>query len=244
MDFPKPIPPNADADPMPEVSRVSEVSKPVLTNEGATATYLAFDTETTGFPIYRHPDTGESIGADHPLQPRLASIAFITCNQHGREMSRLMFYVKPDGWSMPQGEGSAGEVNGLTDEFLQENGVDVIVPLALWTSFIRAGLTPAAHNSQFDCKIMRGELRRADMDDLFEETKHICTKRALKPYKDQGLKGGGNANLGVACEFFGFPLADAHEAMADAVGVQKLLEVLVRDGNLPDPQVNRSKNRA
>ena len=89
---------------------------------------------------------------------------------------------------------------------------------------------------------MRGELRRAGRDDLFEQTANICTMKALQPYAAEGLCiMRGFVKLQEAAEFFGFEL-DNHEVMSDTVAVQKLLEILIRDNRLPDPGVLRAKN--
>lgn len=203
-------------------------------------TYVVFDTETTGLFLFRDKETGDPVPADDPRQPRLASAAFIVCDDQGIEISRAKHYVKPDGWTMPQGEGSAGSVNGLTDEFLEQNGVPVAEVLDMWEGFINDGLIAVAHNSQFDSKMMRAELRRAGRPDLFEETKQTCTMRSCKAYKDQGLalKRGQFVKLEVACEFFDIPLINAHDAMADAQACWRLMCRLIADGNLIEPKVH------
>lgn len=213
----------------------------------AKPTYVVFDTENNGLFEYKDPVTKVSIPADAPGQPRLASICAIIADQHGNEISRSIRYIKPEGWSMrdlehktKEGKQTASEVNGLTDEFLSENGVPVRQVLDEWHGYIDQGLVVAAYNAQHDNKQMRAELRRAGMDDRFEETKNTCLMRSLKPYKEQGLKvaGWGMVKLSVACEFFGIPLIDAHDAEADTVAALGVLKVLIRDGNLLEPKVH------
>lgn len=215
--------------------------------------YVVFDTETTGIFIFRDKETGEPVPADDPRQPRMASAAFILCDETGAEIGREKRYVKPDGWTMEEydlralsdGKKPASEVNGLTDDFLQENGVPVAEVLDLWESFINAGLIAVAHNAQFDAKMMRAELRRAGRSDLFEETRQTCTMRSCKPYKDAGMpiKSGKYVSLQDACAFFRIELTNAHDAMADAEACRQLLVCLLRDGNLIEPQVHRAKGR-
>ena len=217
----------------------------ILTTEmPENAKYVVFDTETTGIFNFRLED-GSPAPADGPGQPRLASAAFIITDEFGIEISREKHFVKPDGWSMPQGlldngKPSAGMVNGLTDEFLAENGVAVTTVLDLWESYVAAGLMPAAFNAQFDSKMMRAELRRAGRDDLFEQTRQTCVMRALKAYKDQGLvlKNGQFVKLSAACEFFGIALENAHDAMSDTEAARAILEILIRDGNVIEPKVH------
>jgi|GEM_PF-2345753 len=203
-----------------------------------TPTYIVFDTETTGLFLFRDDTTGEPIPADDPRQPRMASIAFILCDENGHEMSREKRFVLPDGWSIDGAK--ASEVNGLTDEFLNENGVPVHEILDMWEGFIEDGLIAVAFNAMFDLKVMRAELRRAGRDDHFEQTMNSCAMRSLKPYQDQGLKmnRGQYVKLEVACEFFGIVLENAHDAMADTEACRAITEILIRDGNLIPPKVH------
>ncbi len=64
-----------------------------------------------------------------------------------------------------------GAVNGLTDEFLHANGADIAVVLEQYREEILRGLVLVAYNAQYDLKVMRGEMRRAGVPDLFEQTK-------------------------------------------------------------------------
>lgn len=206
-------------------------------------TYLVLDTETTGLPP-RAQRGAPPIPADDPRQPRMASFSGIIADQHGREISRHKFYSFPDGWSIDGTE--AGRVNGLTDDFLRENGVPVSETLAFYSEQIGNGLIAVAFNKLFDLKILRGELRRAGMPDLFEQTRAICTMNALDPYADEGLcmSRPGFVKLSVACEFFGIVNEQAHDAMADAEAARAILEILIRDGRRPEPSVTYSKHGA
>lgn len=197
--------------------------------------FVAFDTETTGIFDFKKP-------ADDPSQPRLASLAMIWTDSAGREVDRKLMYVKPAGWEMTQ---EAFEVNGLTTDFLRENGTDIGVVLDVYERAIRSNMIMAAYNVQFDCKMMRGEFRRAGRDDLFEITLNTCLMRGLKPYKEKGLaiKGGQFVKLSVACEFFGITHAEAHEAMSDAEAARAILQILIEDGNLIPPAVHYAKSK-
>ena len=223
----KPTPPSSDEKTIPEAAH-----------------YVVFDVESTGLFNYRLED-GSPAPADGPGQPRLASFAAIITDKDGLELSREKHFIKPDGWFMPQGElpngkPSAGSINGLTDEFLNEKGIPVAQVLDFWESAIHSNLIVAAFNSQFDSKMMRAELRRAGRDDMFEDTPQTCVMRALKVYKDQGLaiRNGQYVKLSVACEFFGIPLTNAHDAMADTEAARAILEILIRDGNVIPPKVH------
>ena len=207
------------------------------------AVYAVFDTETTGLFIFRDKVTGASVPADDPRQPRMASFAVILADAEGKEISREKHFIKPDGWSIDGTK--AGEVNGLTDEFLNENGVPVSDVLDLWEGFIQQGLIVAAFNAQFDCKMMRAELRRAGRDDLFEQTRNTCVMRGLAPFKDDGLDvKRGMVSLEKACAHFDIVNENAHDAMADAEAALCILQKLIETDRVIAPKVHYAKEPA
>ena len=207
--------------------------------------YVVFDTETTGLFLFRVKETGEPVPADDPRQPRLASFAAILADEFGNEISRVKHYVKPDGWEMPQEEGTAGAVNGLTNEFLAESGVHVSEVLDIWEGYVNDGLIAAAFNSQFDTKMMRAELRRAGRPDLFEQTKNTCLMRGLAPYGKEGLCiVRGYVKLAEACDHFGIVNENAHDAMADAEAALAILKQLIADDRVIEPKVHYAKKKS
>lgn len=143
--------------------------------------YLILDTETNKLPIYKKPD-GMPHEADADDQPRMAEFAMILTDDKWQVQSTYQQYVQPDGWMM---YADALAVNGLTMELLHAQGKPVHFALDAYTAAIKEGRTVVSHNAQFDCKILRGELRRAGMPDLFWDTKNVCTMRsAQKNIKD------------------------------------------------------------
>lgn len=205
--------------------------------------YAVFDTETTGLFVFKDEDTGKPIPADDPRQPRMASFAVILADEFGEEISRAKHFIKPDGWSI---DGTyAAEVNGLSDEFLYANGVPVSRVLDLWESYVDRGLIAAAFNAQFDCKMMRAELRRAGRYDRFRETRNTCLMRGLAPYGKEGLCiMRGYVKLSEACNYFGIVNENAHDAMADAEAALGILKRLIADGRVIEPKVHFAKGRA
>lgn len=195
--------------------------------------YLVFDTETTGLLDFKKP-------ADDPSQPHLASIAMIETDENGIELDRTMLYVKPNGWTMPA---EAQAINGLTTEFLMENGTPIEIVLDTYEAFVRRGLAVTAFNVQFDAKMMRTEFRRLGRDDLFAITRNSCLMRGLKPYQAQGLeiRAGQFVKREEALAFFGLTSSEAHTAMGDAEDALALLQILLRDGNLIEPAVHLAK---
>lgn len=212
--------------------------------------FLVFDTETTGLPV-RVARGEPPVPADDPRQPRLASFAAIIADESGHEIGRQKFYVRPEGWTMAEfdaraiaeGKKPASEINGLTDAFLNENGLPVSEVLDFYSAQIASGLIAVAFNAIFDTKVMRGELRRAGLPDLFEQTRNICVMKAQDAYASRGLcmSSPGFVKLATALEFHGIVNDNPHDAMGDAEGAQKLLARLIADGLLPEPRINYAK---
>lgn len=201
------------------------------------AKYAVFDTETTGLFIFREGKNGPPVPADDPRQPRMASFAVIYADERGDELHRAKMFVRPEGWSIDGTK--AGEVNGLTDAFLTANGMPVEEVLAVWNQLIDRGMIAAAFNAQFDCKMMRAELRRAGLSDRFEETRNVCLMKALDPYGAEGLCiQRGFVKLSEATSFFGIAQENAHDAMSDAADAAAILRILIRDGRLPEARVH------
>ena len=201
--------------------------------------YLVIDTETTGLFNFKLP-------ADADGQPRLAHLAMIWADADGIELDRQDLYVRPNGWSMPQGPGSAGAVNGLKDDFLHEHGADIADVLEQYLEEVRRGLVVVAYNAHYDLKVMRGELRRAGKPDLFEQTKNVCVMRPMTAlckitYANRG--GYKFPNLGEALAYFGHELHDAHKAMNDAEGALIVMRELLKLGELPTPAVHYAKEK-
>lgn len=199
--------------------------------------YLVIDTETSGLFDFKQP-------ADAPGQPRLAHLAMIWLDATGAEQRRDDIYVRPDGWSMPQGPGSAGAVNGLTDEFLIANGEPIRDVLSFYTTELASDRVVVAFNAQYDLKVMRGELRRIGWPDLFESTKNICVMRPMTgicriPKRNgKGLK---FPNLDEALAHFGHKRENAHQAISDAEGAATVFRELMAIGKLPEAAVHYAK---
>lgn len=199
------------------------------------AKYAVIDTESSGLFDFKQP-------ADADGQPRLAQLAVILLYDDLKESAAHDFFIKPDGWSM-QPEASA--VNGLTDEILNARGVPVRQVLDFYAALIDEGYTIAAFNAQFDTKVMRGEMRRAGMDDRFEKTPNVCLMRASTGVcKVPRAKGNGYKfpKLVEACEYFKIGLPDAHSATGDVRAAAQILRFLAQIDCLPEATVHFAKN--
>lgn len=204
--------------------------------------YAIMDTEGTGLFAFKDKETGQSIPADAPGQPRLASLSMILLDDDLNEVDEVQLYVKPDGWSMPQGEGSAGAVNGLTDEFLEANGTPVGVVLDRYLQALDEGYVMVAYNAQHDMKQMRAELRRANLDDRFHDTPNICVMRAAMALGVKKAGGGrGFPKLTDCAAHLGLVIDEAHSAKGDTRATLALFRHLHAVGALPEARVHLAK---
>lgn len=203
--------------------------------------YLVLDTETTGLPKYDLP-------ADHPDQPHIAAVAMIFVDAELKIEREYETLIRPDGWEM---ESDAMAVNGLTMERLEAEGIPILEALAIYAEAIDAGRIVVAHNARFDVKMMRGELRRAKLDDRFDRTKNICTMRGcigvVKAAPTNSMMAGGRKTfkmpkLAEAYEhFFKCPIEGAHSALVDARACFAIFRKLVKIGCCPEPEVHHAK---
>lgn len=172
--------------------------------------YCVLDTETTGLFDWNRP-------ADAPGQPRLASIAMIFLDADFATEFEWSCLIQPNGWEMTP---EALAINGLTTERLKAEGLAAWLPLAIFSETIKTERTIVAFNSQFDLKVMRGELRRHSRPDFYENTREFCVMKAMTPLcKIPKANGGGFKwpNLSQAhTRFFGRPHEGAHGALSDA----------------------------
>jgi DNA polymerase III epsilon subunit-like protein len=156
--------------------------------------------------------------------------------------------IKPTDWEM---EAGAMAVNGLTMEKLHAEGVPIADALAIYSAAVIDGRAVGAHNAQFDVKMMRAELRRAGMDDLFEKTPNVCTMRAtaevmrIAPTNKMmaaGYKKFKPPKLLEAYRFlFNRDFPGAHTATGDAMACLEILRELKRNGALPAPEIHYAK---
>lgn len=118
---------------------------------------LFMDVETTGLFDYSKP-------ADAPGQPRIAEICGIMTDASGEPVEQLNVLIRPDGWTMSP---EITAINGLTTEICAERGVPIREPLEWMAGRMVMAQKILAFGVNFDLKCLRGEFRRAGMDDLY-----------------------------------------------------------------------------
>jgi DNA polymerase III epsilon subunit-like protein len=203
--------------------------------------WVIFDTETTGHPL-RAKKGEPPIPADHPGQPRLAALAMIWTTPSLAITAKKRWYIKPDGWKMEPG---ATRVNGLTDQFLRENGTPINYVLDMYERAITEGHIFSAFNVQFDAKIMRGELRRYGRPDHREETPTVCamlkSAGVVKAKKADGSPKPPKLDEALA-HFKIERVGQSHTAVSDAMGVLAILRFLSQIGIDLTPSIIRSSS--
>lgn len=198
--------------------------------------YAVIDTETSGLFDFSKP-------ADAEGQPRLANLAIIVLNEDLSIDHEIDYMVAPLGWEMKP---EATAVNGLTTEHLLAKGLPVVDALNMYAALIDRGYIIATFNAQFDTKVMRGEMRRANVPDRFETTPNVCIMRALTNVVRVPKKSGSGykwPKLGEACAFFKIEQPAAHSAMGDARSAVELLRHLHKANLIPEAEVHFAKTQ-
>lgn len=177
---------------------------------------LFLDTETTG------------------LLPegRMASIAILSDTD-----TLFHAYVRPDGWTMPA---EAQKVNGLSNDFLLENGRDIADVVADLKAIFADHDELWAHNPRFDISIIAGEFDRLGESNPFDSYRVECTGMLTRAqmgladaYRDNGdpriasLKN-------VLSHVLGITATDLHGALADAGYVREIVQVLELESSLTE----------
>jgi DNA polymerase III epsilon subunit-like protein len=137
-----------------------------------TPQFLAIDIESNGLHSKGQP-------ADAPGSPRIAEIDVIPLDKGLTPIGVSHNYILPDGWRMTPGSTA---VNGITDEMLREQGVPIREALEDFYHLLNGNTILVAFNVTFDAKMLRGEFRRAMMDDRREQTPCLCTRQMAIDY--------------------------------------------------------------
>ncbi|WP_431276226.1 3'-5' exonuclease [Variovorax ureilyticus] len=185
-------------------------------------TFLAFDTETNGLPLFKEP-------SEDPRQPHIVQLGAVLVDLDTRkEIASLDVIVKPEGWAIPD---DVAAIHGITTEHAQAVGIPESLAVEMLLELHRQADFLLAHNASFDQRIVRIACKRFFDDVTVEEWKAAraeCTQLMSTPIlklpPTAKMRAAGrfhhkSANLGEAYEFFtGKPLENAHSAIADVRG--------------------------
>lgn len=180
---------------------------------------LAFDTETTGLPVWNAP-------SDSPEQPHLVQLAMILLDDDLTERASVSLIVRPDGWTIPD---DVAKIHGITTEMATALGVPEKVATTLYMSLLYGtGAQVVAHNSDFDLRIMRIAMLRAGRDKGWQDERTpqaYCTMKAATPIVNlpptpkmvaAGFNKPKAPRLSECVEFFfSEQLVGAHDALVD-----------------------------
>lgn len=181
----------------------------------------AYDTETTGFPLFKQPSS-------HVGQPHLVDLCLRLYSIEGELVDEMEAMVYPYDWTIPK---SASDVHGITTEIATINGISEREAVSKFGHMHKRASLRVAHNAAFDDRIMRIAIKRYFGDDAaerFKGTPAYCTavnsKQIVKcPPTEKMLKSSfkntfKTPTVGEALKFFtGRELVGAHRAKADAI---------------------------
>jgi DNA polymerase III epsilon subunit-like protein len=190
--------------------------------------YVVLDTETSGLMDFKKP-------ADAPGQPRVCQIGLIFVDGDLVTEREVEHLIKPNGWSLDN-NCEAAKVNGLTQEKLEADGVDIRDLLREYGSAIDERRIVVGHNCSFDMKLMRAEMRFAGFPDRYMQTKSICTmwgSRDIVGILAKNGRGFKIPKLSEACAYFGIEQPETHTALADARSALEILRKLRDAGKMP-----------
>ena len=173
---------------------------------------LIFDTETSGLYTskkkYGYPPYTELTAYD---TCRVVSICWYIV-QNEKVVEQSYYVVKPDNFKI--GEESI-KIHGITQEYAEDNGVDIKFVMANFHTALDKCKTIVAHNIQFDIHTVQSELYRYGLHntlELFNDKHYICTMAKGKEYMNYYK----NPKLGELYKYiYNEDMKNAHNAIAD-----------------------------
>jgi DNA polymerase III epsilon subunit-like protein len=207
----------------------------ILANTAGGGLVLAFDTETTGLPLFHEP-------SDDPRQPHVVSLAMELCDQQGNvvdtydEVINIGVPIPPETIA----------IHGITDE-MAAKGVDPKEALEAYIGWIERASVVTGYNVNFDLRMMRIQAARHLGQKYDCPIPHFDTCFAAKDRcRIPAKRGGGfkKPNLTEAMRHcFDEPHEGAHNALADTQAARRLY-FLLRDTMEPmNPRVRIGDNQ-
>ena len=188
--------------------------------------HLVIDCETTGLFDYTKP-------ADAPGQPRLCQLGMIWLDDDLKTLAEAEYIIKPDGWQITE---EATRINGWTQDMLEEHGGPILPALAQYAEAIDKRNVIVGFNAAYDIKLMRGELRRAKMEDRYMQTRSLDVMQGCRRIVGATTKTGKNKvpSLEQACDFFEIEREKLpHRALGGARATLHILRKMRELGKMP-----------
>lgn len=201
--------------------------------------YAIVDTEGSGLYDFKKP-------ANAAGQPRVAAVGLILVNENLEVESSESWLIRPDGWIFDDNS-EAAKINGLTQERLMAEGVDVRIPLRAYGAAIDERRPVVGFNVSHDLKALRSEMRYVGFPDRFMQTRSICAMQACRQLVDaRGATGKKKApRLEEACIHFDIEPEQIHTAIGGAERALKILRIVRDRVGMPaysDPYDKQSKS--
>lgn len=187
---------------------------------------LFYDTETVGLPrLWNAPAT------DLANWPRMIQLAYILCKDSGEVISRHQCLIKPEGFEIPV---AASNIHGVTTERAMAEGINLEQAISDFEKACNEALFYAAHNINFDRKIVGAEFIRTGRENPMDSKPNICTMQSSTkfcaiagPYGPKWPK-----LQELHKKLFGFEFDGAHDALADVDATARCFFELRRLGIL------------
>ena len=133
---------------------------------------IIFDTETTGLPKKRSATLD-----DNENWPYIVQFSWILCDMDTGEIHIRDYIIQlPAGMLIPP---AATNIHGITNEMMREKGISCKEALDAFQQDLEKSQYVVAHNLNFDKTIIRVELYRHNMQNIFKLQNYIyfCTMK-------------------------------------------------------------------
>jgi DNA polymerase-3 subunit epsilon len=182
---------------------------------------IFYDTETTGLPLFKEPNSD-------PRQPHIVQLAAILVDlETGETLHTFDKIVRPEGWVIPE---AVAKIHRITQEIALSSGFPEGEVLSEFLSLWRLADFRVGHNEGFDARIIGiATLRYTDLptQEAWSSGRAECTLLLATPIlqipptpamRAAGHFGFKSARLGEAYLYFtGKPLDGAHNALVDVL---------------------------
>ena len=194
--------------------------------------FLFFDCETTGLPLTRRFSPEDVSG-----WPRLVQLAWGLYDLPGEEIESRCHIVKPKGFLIPA---EATLIHGISQYQALKAGKDLRSVVEEFRAVAeRSGVTLVAHNMDYDCGVMAGELVRLELPLDFLDRARVCTMKETTEFCRLPRPGGWGFKWPTLVELhthlFGTPYDGAHDAAADLDACRRCFFRLLEDGLIELP---------
>jgi DNA polymerase-3 subunit epsilon len=171
---------------------------------------VVFDTETTGLDL---------------KQARIVTACVAELDETGALASPAQEWLADPGIEIPE---TATNVHGITTEFARDAGRPAKEVVAEIVAALRGyqdrGIPIVAYNAPYDFTILHWEAVRHGIEPLAPTL--VLDPLVIDKFADQYRKG--KRRLEIVAAHYNVPLADAHNATADAVASGRVLQAVAR----------------